>query len=158
MLSDIEPLKEDSLDEIARLMSDVSRRLDLGRSDDPVVDREQQIIDKLDKMIEKMEEQQRQQQQQQQQQQAQSGGQGGSKSKPMEDSQISNEKGAGDVDRRSWETAMVGEICLRQNARRHCRNSARNCRRIIAKRSKLIFVNWRLKNVRTLLRQHERIR
>lgn len=99
MLADIEPLKEDSLDEIARLMNDVSRRLDLGRSGEPVVDREQQIIDKLDKMIEKMEEEQKQQQQRQMQQ-AQSGGQGGSLSKPMEDSQIAGGKGAGDVDRK----------------------------------------------------------
>lgn len=98
MLADIEPLKEDSLDEIARLMSDVSRRLDLGRSGDPVVDREQQIIDKLDKMIDKMEEQQKQQQQQMQQ--AQSGSSGGSQSKPMKDSQIAGGSGPGDVDRK----------------------------------------------------------
>ncbi|QDV68357.1 hypothetical protein Poly24_20660 [Rosistilla carotiformis] len=98
MLADIEPLKEDSLDEIARLMNDVSRRLDLGRSGDPVVEREQQIIDKLDKMIEKMEEQQKQQQQQMQQ--AQSGSQGGSQSKAMEDSQIAGGSGPGDIDRK----------------------------------------------------------
>ena len=69
MLSDIEPLKEDSLDEVARLMNDVERRLGLGRTGKQVRDQEQAIIDKLDKMIEKMEEQQQQQQQQQQKQQ-----------------------------------------------------------------------------------------
>ena len=98
MLADIEPVKEDSLDEISRLMSDVSRRLDLGRSNDDVVEREQAIIEKLDKMIKKMEDQQKQQQQQQQAQ-AQSGGNGG-QSRPMQDSQIAGGGGPGDVDRR----------------------------------------------------------
>jgi hypothetical protein len=32
MLSDIEPLKQDSLDEVARMMNDVERRLTLGRT------------------------------------------------------------------------------------------------------------------------------
>lgn len=67
MVDDIKPLKEDSLDEISRLMTDVTRRLDLGRANEEVRKREQTIIDKLSKLIEKMEEQQKQQQQQQQQ-------------------------------------------------------------------------------------------
>jgi len=71
MLSDIEPLKEDSLDEVARMMNDVERRLSLGRTGKQVRDQEQAIIEKLDKMIEKMEQQQQQQQQQRKQQQQQ---------------------------------------------------------------------------------------
>ena len=107
MLSDIEPMKEDSLDEIARMMSDVSRRLGLGRSGEPVVEKEQAIIDKLDKIIDKLEQQQKQQQQQQQQQQ--SGGDG-SKSKPMDDSQIAGGNGAGDVDRKHLEERKWGDL------------------------------------------------
>jgi tetratricopeptide (TPR) repeat protein len=102
MVADIKPLKEDSLDEISRLMTDVTRRLDLGRADSDVQQREQTIIDKLSKLIEDMEEQQRQQQQQQQQAQA-SGDQskGGSQGRPMDDSQIAGSSGQGDVDRKN---------------------------------------------------------
>src|SRR5690606_7634768 len=72
MQADMEPLKADSVDEIARLMQVVERRLDLGRAGTRVREEEQQIVDKLDKLIENIE-QQMQQMQQQQQQQQQSG-------------------------------------------------------------------------------------
>ncbi len=100
MIADIEPLKEDSLDEISRLMTDVTRRLDLGRADEPTQQREQEVIDKLTKLIDKVEKQQQQQQQQQQ-----GGQQGGSpksgQSQPMQDSQIAGANGQGDVDRKN---------------------------------------------------------
>jgi tetratricopeptide (TPR) repeat protein len=104
MVTDIKPLKEDSLDEISRIMTDVTRRLDLGRTDEEVKDREQQIIDKLTKLIDKLEEQQQQQQQQQQS----SGGSGQSngsprQGSPMDDSRIAGANGAGDVDRKRIE-------------------------------------------------------
>ena len=102
MQADIKPFKEDSLDEIARMMNDVERRLALGRAGKTVRDKEQAIVDKLDKMIEKLEEQQ--QQQQQQQQQKNGGNAKGQKpnqgSKPMDDSQLAEQKGAGDVDQK----------------------------------------------------------
>ncbi len=60
------------LPEVAKLMSDVQRRLDLGNSNDPVQKREEEVIAALDKLLKEMEEQQKQQQQQQQQ-----SGQGG---------------------------------------------------------------------------------
>lgn len=99
MLADIQPLEEDSLDEISRLMNDVGRRLDLGRSGETVQEREQDIIDKLTKLIDKIEEQQ-QQQQQQQQSQAGGGNSQGGQDQPMSDSQIAGANGAGDVDRK----------------------------------------------------------
>ncbi len=102
MQADIKPFKEDSLDEIARMMNDVERRLALGRAGRAVRDKEQAIVDKLDKMIEKLEEQQ--QKQQQQQQQKNGGNAKGQKpnkgSKPMDDSQLAEQKGAGDVDQK----------------------------------------------------------
>ena len=105
MMSDIEPMKEDSLDEISRLMKDVERRLDLGRTGTVVRDQEKQIVEKLDKMIDKIEEQLQQQQQQQQQAQAEKDGKGGKggggQGKPMEDSQIAGGNGAGEVDPKS---------------------------------------------------------
>ena len=100
MVADIKPLKEDSLDEISRLMTDVTRRLDLGRANEDVRKREQLIIDKLTKLIDKMEEQQKQQQQQQQQSAQSKGQSNGGQGKPMDDSRIAGASGQGDVDRK----------------------------------------------------------
>jgi hypothetical protein len=100
MQLDIKPLKEDSLDEISRMMNDVERRLALGRTGKTVRDKEQAIVDKLDKMIDKMEQQQ--QEQQKKQQQKNGGNSNGQKpqqgSQPMNDSQAAGSKGPGDVD------------------------------------------------------------
>jgi hypothetical protein len=103
MVADLKPLEEDSLDEVSRLMTDVTRRLDLGRANSDVEQREQTIIDKLTKLIEEMEEQQKQQQQQQQQQQQGGSGQaqGGSQGSPMNDSQAAGASGQGDVDKKN---------------------------------------------------------
>lgn len=94
--ADIAPLEADSLDEVARLMFDVHRRLDLGRAGQRVRDEEQDIVDKLDKLIEQIE------QQQQQQQQAQQSSEGqvpqGGQLQPMEDSQAAGGSGPGNVD------------------------------------------------------------
>lgn len=101
MQSDIQPLKEDSLDEIARIMNDVERRLALGRTGKTVRDKEQAIVDKLDKMIDRMEQQQQQQQQKQQQQKNKGNSQGqkpNSSDRPMDDSQLAGGKGPGEVD------------------------------------------------------------
>ncbi|QDT25860.1 hypothetical protein Enr10x_11580 [Gimesia panareensis] len=57
MQADLASLKEDSLDEISRKMSDVERRLDLGKSDKNTQKVEDEIIAALDKMIKKMEDQ-----------------------------------------------------------------------------------------------------
>jgi hypothetical protein len=91
MEADIKPLKVDSLDEIARLMEDIRRRLDLARAGKVVRDEEEKVIEKLEKMIEELE--------QQQQQQQQAGNQGGSQpSNPLQDSQAAQMRGAGEVD------------------------------------------------------------
>ena len=98
MQADIKPYKEDSLDEIARLMNDVERRLTLGRAGKTVQDKEQAIVDKLDKMIDKLEQQQQQQQQQQKNAgKAPKPNQGG---QPKEDSQLADQKGPGEVDQK----------------------------------------------------------
>ncbi len=105
MISDIKPLKEDTLDEISRLMTDVTRRLDLGRTDEEVKQREQKIIDKLTKLIDKAE-QEKKRQQQQQQQQSGGGGQdsGNGQSSPMQDSQIAGGIGGeGDIDPKNFD-------------------------------------------------------
>jgi len=99
MQADIKPYKEDSLDEIARLMNDVERRLTLGRAGKTVQDKEQAIVDKLDKMIDKLEQQQ-QQQQQQQQKNAGKAPKPNQSGKPMEDSQLADQKGPGEVDQK----------------------------------------------------------
>ena len=91
MQADMKPLKVDSLDEIARLMDDIRRRLDLARAGKKVRDEEEQVIAKLEKMIEELEKQQ-----QQQQQQASSGG--STPSSPMQDSTPAQLKAPGEVD------------------------------------------------------------
>ncbi|REK09426.1 MAG: hypothetical protein DWQ37_18485 [Planctomycetota bacterium] len=58
MQADIEDLKEDSLDHIARRMEDIERRLDLGRSGPKVREVEDGVIASLDKLIDEMEKQQ----------------------------------------------------------------------------------------------------
>jgi hypothetical protein len=95
MESDLRPLKEDSLDEIARIMDNVTRRLNLGRAGQRVRQEEDDVIAKLDKMIEQLE----QQQQQQQQQAGGGGGQGQMprSSSPMEDSRAAGGSGPGNV-------------------------------------------------------------
>lgn len=71
MAADIEALKPDSLDEIARLMDDVRRRLDLARAGKKVRDQEDDVVAKLDKLIEELEKQQQEQEQQRQKQRQQ---------------------------------------------------------------------------------------
>jgi hypothetical protein len=61
MESDIKPLQADSLDEIARLMDDIERRLGFGRAGTRVREQEDEVIAKLDKMIEELEQQMQQQ-------------------------------------------------------------------------------------------------
>ena len=51
------------LGEVAQLMSDVQRRLDLGAADEPVQKREDEVVAALDKLLQDLEEQQKQQQQ-----------------------------------------------------------------------------------------------
>ncbi len=97
MVADIEPLKSDSLDEVARLMRDVERRLDLGRAGKRVRDEEEEIVKKLDKLIEDIENQIQQSQQQSQQ----NGGQNNpAQSQPMQESQIAGGTGPGDVEQK----------------------------------------------------------
>ena len=95
MKADIAPLKKDSLDEVARLMSDIQRRLKLGRAGTRVRKEEDDVIAKLDKMIEELELQQQQQQQSGQ-------GQGSlNPSSPAQDSNPLGGSGPGNVDRRN---------------------------------------------------------
>jgi len=57
MEHDFKSMKENSLNEVARKMSDVERRLDLGRGGQRVQKIEDEIIATLDEIIKKMEEQ-----------------------------------------------------------------------------------------------------
>jgi hypothetical protein len=57
MQYELQSLQEDTLDEVARMMRDVERRLDLGRGGQKVQKREYEVIAKLDEIIEKLESQ-----------------------------------------------------------------------------------------------------
>lgn len=94
--ADIGPLKEDSLDEISRLMDSIQVRLGHGRAGKRVRTEEDDVIEKLDKMIKELEDQAKQQQQQ-----ASASGKAGdtlNPSKPMEDSMPGGASGPGNVD------------------------------------------------------------
>lgn len=96
MAADIKPLEVDSLDEIARLMGDIRRRLNFGRAGTKVRKQEDDVIAKLDKMIEEME-----QQQQQQQQSSGSSGGNAQSAQPAQDSAPLGGTGEGNVDPRN---------------------------------------------------------
>jgi hypothetical protein len=94
MQADLDPLKEDTLDHIARRMEDIQRRLDLGRSGSNVRKVEDGVIASLDKLIEEMEKQQ----QAAAAAAARSNGRGGAQpSTPLPDSRPIEQKGPGDV-------------------------------------------------------------
>lgn len=78
---DLQKLKDESLDHVARRMSDVRRRLDQGRAGKQVQMVEDSVVGSLNMMIKQLEEQQRQQQ-------SSSSGGSSQSSKPMEDSQL----------------------------------------------------------------------
>ncbi|MBM4091617.1 MAG: hypothetical protein FJ276_19645, partial [Planctomycetes bacterium] len=58
MRADLEPLETDSLDEIARMMDEVTRRLALHRAGTVVRNQEDEVVAKLDKIIKELEAQQ----------------------------------------------------------------------------------------------------
>jgi hypothetical protein len=96
MKSDLDGLKDESLDHISRQMEDVRRRLALGRAGKKVRKVEDDVIAALDKLIKEMEDRQ-----QQQQSQNSSGGRAMPQpSQAMPDSRIARMQGAGEVDRR----------------------------------------------------------
>ena len=89
MKGDIQPLEQESLDEISRIMRNIHNRLDLGRAGKRVRTEEEEVLEKLEKMIEQLE------------QQAQSSGGAGSGSlapgNPASDSAPLGGTGPGDV-------------------------------------------------------------
>ena len=93
MRADLETLKEDSLDEIARIMDSVRVRLGLGRAGTRVRGEEDEVIRKLDKLIEEAEKQR----QQMQQQMGQSSQGGNRPSQPMQDSMLPQMRASGDA-------------------------------------------------------------
>ena len=90
MKLDLEALKEQTLDEVARKMSDVERRLDLARGGQRVRKEQDEIVATLDEIIKKIE-----------QQQGGGGGSGGGQnqsSSPAGDSSIKGQTAPGEID------------------------------------------------------------
>lgn len=98
MQADLQELEEKSLGEIARLMSDSERRLELGRAGEKVQGVQDRIISELDEIIKKIEQQQ--------------GGGGGSgdgqggnnnqSDNPANDSSVKGAEAPGDVDKKKF--------------------------------------------------------
>ncbi|MGH7137256.1 MAG: hypothetical protein ACREHD_16050, partial [Pirellulales bacterium] len=95
MKSDLEGLKDESLDHISRQMEDVRRRLALARAGKKTRQVEDEVIAALDKLIKELEDRQ-----QQQSQNSSGGGAMPQPSQAMPDSRIARLQGAGEVDRR----------------------------------------------------------
>jgi hypothetical protein len=98
MQADLQVLEEKSLGEVARLMSDSERRLDLGRAGEKVQGVQERIINELDEIIKKIEQQQ-------------GGGGGGGdgeggnsneSSNPANDSSVKGAEAPGNVDKKKF--------------------------------------------------------
>lgn len=114
MQSDLQRLQDKSLDEVARMMSDVERRLDFGRGGARVQKVEEEIVDRLDELIKKLEDQQG----------GGGGGGGSSQSKsnqsgsPADDSRVKGSMAPGDVDERDiGHRSGWGELPPKQQTR-----------------------------------------
>lgn len=96
MQAELSELEEKSLGEVARLMSDSERRLDLGRSGEKVQGVQERIIADLDELIKKIE----------QQQSGGGGGDGSGKSNnsanPAQDSRVKGSTAPGEVDKKDF--------------------------------------------------------
>jgi hypothetical protein len=93
MEHELKSLKEDSLDEVAKRMSDVERRLELGRTGYHTQKVEQEIISTMDEIIAELEKQT----------QSGSGGPGGNSNQPnapASDSQVKGATAPGNVDKK----------------------------------------------------------
>ena len=101
MQADLKGLQEKSLGEIARLMADSERRLELGRAGEKVQGVQERIISNLDEIIKKIE-----------QQQSGGGGGGGSGSQggdqntpsgPSDDSRVKGSEAPGETDKKQFD-------------------------------------------------------
>jgi hypothetical protein len=81
---------------LARRMGDVERRLAQSEAGDATTQRQQRIVDELDKLIKRLEEERKKQQQAA----TAGGGAGGAPTNPAEESRPSELKGPGEVDRK----------------------------------------------------------
>ncbi len=114
--AELQKQKDDDLGHVSRLMSDVERRLDLGRSGERVQDQQQQVITAIDRLLEEAENQKNNQDQQQ-------GGSGGGQNqpsggRPAEESRISGSRADGEADRKDLkETGRWGMLDRREEAK-----------------------------------------
>lgn len=112
MQFDLEALEDESLDEISRKMSDVERRLNLGRTGHKVQKKEEEIIASLDAIIKKIEDQQGG---------GGAGGGGGNGNRatgPAGDSTIKGSTAPGQVDPKSFKPgAEWGDLPPRERGR-----------------------------------------
>ncbi|MFN0055742.1 MAG: hypothetical protein ACKV0T_26665 [Planctomycetales bacterium] len=111
MQHDLEALADNSLDEIARKMADVERRLHLGRAGEKVQKKEEEIITTLDEIIKKIEDQQG----------GGGGGAGGQSNRsdsPNNDSVIKGSTAPGNVDPKKFDkTGSWGDMPDKMRAR-----------------------------------------
>lgn len=93
MRQTVEPLKPETLGGIAHDMRDLRRRLELGRADENVIEREKGVLARLDKLIKDLEEQSKQSQQ---------GGGGNQATAPAQESRIKGSPSEGKAGNRTF--------------------------------------------------------
>ncbi len=103
MQNDLQTFKADSLDEVARLMNDVERRLEHGRVGSKVRTQEKEIVDKLEKLIDEIEQEIQRQQKARAAAAAAKQADKNAQSKPLDESKIVGGNGPGDVDPKKLE-------------------------------------------------------
>lgn len=114
--AELQKQKDDDLGHISRLMSDVERRLDLGRSGERVQDQQQQVIAAIDRLLEEAEKQNNQDQQQGGSGDGQ--GQNQPSGRPAQESRIHGSRAEGEADRKELkETGRWGMLDRREEAK-----------------------------------------
>jgi len=102
MQSELKGLQEKSLGEIARLMSDSERRLELGRAGEKVQGVQERIISNLDEVIKKTEQEQQRQRQRKNDGSDDQGGNNNNPDDPADDSRVKGETGPGETDKKRF--------------------------------------------------------
>ena len=111
MKYDLEQVEKKTIGEVAHLMSDVERRLDLGRGGQRVQKREAEIVATLDEIIERLENQNGG---------GGGGGQGGNQNQPQngaQDSSVKGSPGDGKVDKKKQGEGKWGMLDDKDEAR-----------------------------------------
>lgn len=102
MQAELKGFQEKSLGEVARLMADSERRLELGRAGEKVQGVQERIISNLDEVIKKTEQEQQRQRQRKNDGSDDQGGNSNNPEDAADDSRVKGETGPGETDKKRF--------------------------------------------------------